>query len=144
MPHEEPHLRRRRAILQKYGKEIEEISKVRDWRSAAIVVAIAITQLTIAYHVREYSTWVIALVAVFVGAVLNHSAQVLSHDLTHYTAFHSYTPNRIAAILCNVPTLLPTSMSFGKYHYEHHIGQGLREQDTDLPSVDYLFIMIYL
>mmetsp|Transcript_134917 Transcript_134917/g.190743 ORF Transcript_134917/g.190743 Transcript_134917/m.190743 type:complete len:84 (-) Transcript_134917:808-1059(-) len=52
MPHEEPHSRRRKAIMAKYKKEIEKLM-IKDPRSLLISIAITITQLTIAYNIQN-------------------------------------------------------------------------------------------
>lgn len=56
------------------------------------------------------------------------------HDLTHYTAFESYTLNRIFACLACVPSGLPSAITFGKYHWEHHVNMGNPDYDADLPT----------
>ena len=42
------------------------------------------------------------------------------HELTHYTAFEGKLLNRLAAIMVTIPTGLPSAITFGKYHKEHH------------------------
>lgn len=64
------------------------------------------------------------------------------HDLTHYTAFDSWNINRIFAILSCLPTGLPSAITFGKYHWEHHKNLGNPEYDADLPTVN-IFIFSY-
>lgn len=69
-----------------------------------------------------------------IGASLNHTMQSLVHDLTHYTAFESLFWNRFFAFITNIPTTVPSAMSFGHYHREHHVALGHPERDTDLPT----------
>lgn len=47
-----------------------------------------------------------------VGATLNHTMQALVHDLTHFTAFESVFWNRFFAFVSNVPTCIPSAISF--------------------------------
>ena len=66
------------------------------------------------------------------------------HDLTHYSAFESLTLNRLAAILTNIGEGIPSAISFGKYHYDHHIYLGVPIYDPDLPTVIIYFFKILL
>lgn len=56
------------------------------------------------------------------------------HELTHYTAFDGFLWNRLSAIMVTIPTCLPSAITFGKYHYEHHVNMGNPEYDADLPT----------
>jgi len=60
--------------------------------------------------------------------------QVLVHDLTHYTAFESLKLNKLAAIITNIPTCVPSALAFAKYHADHHLYMGQPDKDADLPS----------
>lgn len=40
----------------------------------------------------------------------------------------------LAGILANMPQLMPSSVSFARYHIKHHSFQGVYELDADLPS----------
>jgi len=60
------------------------------------------------------------IVTYVVGGTLNHTLQVLVHELTHYLGFESMLVNRIFAIITNFATLVPSAITFGKYHWEHH------------------------
>lgn len=132
MPHEEPHTYRRRVILEKYP-QIKSLY-VKDIFSAYITIGIVIFQLTCAYYIQNAS-WPVFLTCLYaVGATLNHTMQALVHDLTHLTAFESITLNRIFSFLSNVPTCIPSAMTFQYYHREHHIAMGDPAHDTDLPT----------
>jgi len=83
----------------------------------------------------QHQSWGVFLAVMYiVGATLNHTCQVLVHDLTHYTAFENFNVNRIFALITNIPTLAPSSITFGKYHYEHHEHMGDTSKDADLPT----------
>lgn len=70
-----------------------------------------------------------------VGATLNHTCHILIHDLTHYTAYDSFIANRANAIFVNIPIAVPSAISFGRYHRDHHLNMGNPDFDYDLPSV---------
>ncbi|KAL4449331.1 hypothetical protein ABPG74_015713 [Tetrahymena malaccensis] len=132
MPHEEPHTLRRRAILEKYP-QIKNLF-VKDSISAYITAAIVVFQLISAYYI-QHASWPVYLTYMYVvGATLNHTMQALVHDLTHLTAFDSVILNRIFAFLSNVPTCIPSAMTFQHYHREHHLAMGDPKRDTDLPT----------
>ena len=69
-----------------------------------------------------------------VGATINHMMQALVHDLTHFTAFDSILLNRIFSLISNIPTCIPSAMTFQYYHREHHLEMGDPAHDTDLPT----------
>jgi sphingolipid delta-4 desaturase len=43
------------------------------------------------------------------------------------------TVNKIMAVLCNIPMTIPSALSFGKYHSDHHNFLGEKNEDPDLP-----------
>jgi sphingolipid delta-4 desaturase len=127
-------MRRRKAIMAKYSKQVEELARKKEPSTFYIVLGVAVVQISIAAALSQSELWVKLVVAYTVGAILNHMTQVLVYDLTHYTAFESPFWNRIGAIMCNLPTLVPSAIAFGIYHNDHHLGLGRTDRDTDLPS----------
>lgn len=69
-----------------------------------------------------------------VGATANHTAQVLIHDLTHYTCFESIFWNKVLACIICIPTAVPSAITFGRYHSDHHYYLGVAGVDADLPT----------
>lgn len=41
--------------------------------------------------------------------------------------------NKIMGVLCNIPMGIPSALSFGKYHADHHNYLGEKGRDPDLP-----------
>jgi sphingolipid delta-4 desaturase len=75
------------------------------------------------------------IVAYLVGAVIDHGLFVLIHECAHNLLFRKSAYNTLAGILANVPSLIPSSVSFKRYHLKHHSFQGVYELDADIPSV---------
>ena len=99
-----------------------------------IVVAIFGAQLLMAWAVSSSSWLLLFLLAWSVGGTLNHSLQLAVHELSHNLCFTSPLHNRLAAIFANLSTGFPSSVSFQKYHMDHHTWQGVDGVDTDIPT----------
>ena len=132
MYHNEPHAIRRKLILAKHP-EIEKLS-TKEPRTIYFVLAVNILQFATAYWVQNASWPVYLFVFYFVGATLSHMTQALVHDLTHFLGFESILQNRLAAIACNIPTGIPSAISFGRYHRDHHLYMHVPGVDPDLPT----------
>lgn len=73
-------------------------------------------------------------VAYFFGSFLNHNLFLAIHELSHNLAFSSPSYNRWLGIFANLPIGVPMSITFQKYHLEHHRYQGVDGIDMDIPS----------
>ena len=131
---DEPHATRRREILARYP-EIAELFGTEPL-TFPIVVAIFGTQMFLAYVVSSLSlSWpVLFVVSWMVGGTLNHSLQLAVHELSHNLCFDSPLANKCCAIFANLATGFPSSVSFQKYHMDHHQWQGVDGIDTDIPT----------
>ncbi|ELU03458.1 hypothetical protein CAPTEDRAFT_162318 [Capitella teleta] len=132
---EEPHSSRRKEILKKHP----EIKKLmgHDPTIAFIVTSEVILQLIIAYSLRQ-STWpVIIFTSYVIGAFLNHSLGSAIHEIGHNLAFGHSHPlwNRALGMLCNLPMAVPMSVTYKRYHSDHHRYLGHDTLDVDIPSV---------
>jgi sphingolipid 4-desaturase/C4-monooxygenase len=133
MYHDEPHSIRRRKILEAHP-EVKELFG-NDLLSFPILILVAFFQLLCAYMLYQRSWWEYLFCIYFIGAILTHTLQVLVHDFTHFTCFKSIPLNKLAAIFCNVPTGIPSAISFGRYHKDHHNYLNVPGYDPDLPTV---------
>ncbi|PIA45564.1 hypothetical protein AQUCO_01600042v1 [Aquilegia coerulea] len=99
--------------------------------SISLVVSLQIWTATYLYN----SSWLkILAVAYFFGSFLNHNLFLAIHELSHNLAFSTPVYNRWLGIFANLPIGVPMSVTFQKYHLEHHRYQGVDGIDVDIPS----------
>lgn len=68
------------------------------------------------------------------GASCSHIVYVVIHDITHYSCFESPVINKLFAILVNLVNAVPSAITFGRYHADHHYFMNIVEIDPDIPS----------
>ncbi|CAK88952.1 unnamed protein product (macronuclear) [Paramecium tetraurelia] len=132
MGHDEPHAIRRKQILQKHP-EIKILFGP-DLMSAWLGVGIVLAQF---WCINFFATtnWLWYLVSSYcIGAVLSHALHALMHDFTHYLCFESMQYNKLMAIFLNFGQGVPSAITFGRYHSDHHTFMNLPDLDPDLPS----------
>ena len=56
------------------------------------------------------------------------------HECSHNLLFKGKTLNYLASITANLPHILPSAISFTRYHRMHHVHQGNHDLDADLPD----------
>ena len=132
MDYDEPFQVRRKQILKAHPEIVDLYTP--DPFSAYLALAIFIAQLTIAYYSQFMSCSAFLLCMYVFSATMNHTIFLLIHDLTHFTAFKDQTVNKLVAILANLVTGIPSAISFGKYHADHHRYLSVEEIDPDIPS----------
>jgi len=130
---DEPHVSRRRAILAAHP-EIEQLFGVEPL-TGYLVVALVALQLSVAYLMRDASWSWIFVCAYIIGGTVNHSLQLAVHELSHNLCSTNVIVNKWIAIMANLPTGFPSSVSFQKYHMDHHQYQGHDGIDTDIPTL---------
>jgi len=131
---EEPHASRRKEILQKYP-QIKKLFGA-DPNFKWIVIGMIVVQM-IAILNMPYLSWTKVLILSYCfGGVINHSLMLAIHEIAHNLAFGHSRPiaNRALGIIANLPIGLPFSVSFKKYHLEHHRYQGDELLDADIPT----------
>ena len=101
-----------------------------------IVSAMVIFNIISSYFIGQLSYFWVTVIAYFLGGVINHSLTLAIHDISHNVVFGNKYPtaNRLFGIWANLPIGVPMSISFKKYHVEHHRYQGTDGYDVDLAT----------
>lgn len=129
----QPHPQRGAEMIRKYP----QIKNLMGPNPATFLVLLFVVglQVGLAWYLGAMGTtyWWASLIAAFcIGAFANHALYVLIHDATHNLIFHQVLFNKIAAILADLPNLMPGAMGFRVYHLKHHAHQGDYDYDADM------------
>jgi sphingolipid delta-4 desaturase len=128
----EPHKLRTKQILASSPDVRNLISK--NPFTIIPLVALVAGMVVISWLLKDSPWWLILLVAYTVGAFANHALFVMIHECSHNLLFKGKTLNFLASITANLPHVLPSAVSFTRYHRMHHVHQGNHELDADLPD----------
>jgi len=127
----EPHRNRTKQILKDHP-EVRNLIGKNPWTIVPTILVVGL-QLFMAYLLKDQAWYVIVLAAFCIGAFADHITFVVVHECTHNLLFKKKSLNLLASILANVPSVIPTAISFHRYHIKHHSFQGIIELDGDLP-----------
>ncbi|KAH9168295.1 fatty acid desaturase-domain-containing protein [Lactarius sanguifluus] len=131
---EEPHRSRRMTILKAHP----EVTKLMGHEPLTkyVVLAVVLFQFTVAFLLRHTHplSWTFVVVAYTIGGTVNHNLFLAIHEITHNLAFKGVKPNKVLAIIANLPIGVPYAISFKGYHLEHHKYLGEDGIDVDLPT----------
>jgi sphingolipid 4-desaturase/C4-monooxygenase len=126
------HTQRRKDLLKRYP-EVKALFGSYPW-SALLIAGLVALQWTVAWLLRAQPWYVIVLVSYLGGAVLNHALYVLMHEATHNLIFKPPVFNKICGLLCDFALVIPSAMSFRKYHLLHHHHLNEMGMDPDVVS----------
>jgi sphingolipid delta-4 desaturase len=106
-------------------------------RSSVIWIAVLVAaQMTLALVVGNRRWYVWLPCAYIVGATIGHALWALIHETAHNLVMRWRTGNRLAAIVANLPLVLPGAIPFCKYHLLHHRHMGDMDFDAGVPGPD--------
>jgi sphingolipid delta-4 desaturase len=132
---DQPHPARTRAILSAHP-EVRTLMGRNPWTGALLIAVVAL-QLGIAAAMGSLGPsfwWLTLILAYAVGAFANHSLYVIIHEATHNLIFADRRLNKLAAIVADLPNVVPAAIGFWVFHLKHHAHQGDYEQDADIAS----------
>ena len=131
----QPHPARTRTILEAHP-EVRRLMGRNPW-TALILAGVVLFQVAMAGAVGRpgLDRWWLAVIAAYViGAFANNCLYVIIHEATHNLIFAGRRLNRLAAIVSDLPNLLPAATGFSVCHLAHHAHQGDYALDADLAS----------
>ena len=131
-PHPPPHRERTQRILAAHP-EVRRFIGINPASLGIIAFGVAL-QLALAFLLKSQSWWLVVGTAMFAGAFASHALWVMIHECTHNLLFQDSRWNTVAGIFANLPHVLPSAVSFQRYHLKHHAYQGVYELDADLPN----------
>ena len=120
-PDPEPHKLRTKNILASSPEVRNLIGK--NPLTIFPLVGLVVGMVTIGYFLKDSPWWLIVLVAYCIGAFANHALFVMIHECSHNLLFKGKTLNFLASITANLPHVLPSAVSFTRYHRMHHVHQ---------------------
>ena len=127
----EPHKARTKAILKQHP-EVRELIGRNPYTFLIILLCVGV-QVGLAYLLKDASYWWVFLAAYFIGAFSCHTLFVFIHEGSHQLILKGKVKNILSGIVANLPLVLPSSVSFQKYHLKHHSYQGVEAMDADMP-----------
>lgn len=130
--YQQPHWARRKAITKIHPEvgELHFYDPSSAWWTLALVSVMYIT----AYLFKDLGYGTLFLLAYCFGAFVDHGLWVLVHDLGHNTAFETKWLNSVFLVICNIPHILPSSVTFKYYHKQHHTHLNELYDDPDIPG----------
>ncbi len=130
---DEPHLKRKHAILKKYP-EIKKLYGVEPFTKYYCMILLGI-QLAMMSAIKYYDPnyWIVTILAYVVGGTITSIAGLAIHECAHNLAHENAFANRLIAFLANSVIVFPIAASFKRYHLMHHTFQGVTTKDPDLP-----------
>lgn len=133
-PDPEPHKGRTLAILKAHP-EIKKLYGINPFTIIPIILLVAAQMVAVWAVVKwELPWWGVLAAAWGFGAFVNHALFTLTHDCSHHLISKKKWVNILGGILCDLPQIIPTHVSFKIYHMKHHSFQGHYDLDADIPS----------
>ncbi|QJD98429.1 fatty acid desaturase [Mucilaginibacter robiniae] len=127
----EPHKHRTKTIIKQHP-EIRQLIGRNPYTIFIIAFCVGL-QIVMAWALKDVAWWWIALAAYGIGAFACHTLFVCIHECSHNLLFKNKTLNTWSGMLANLPLMVPSSVSFQKYHLKHHAYQGVEALDADMP-----------
>jgi sphingolipid delta-4 desaturase len=127
----EPHRIRTKSILKAHP-EVKQFIGRNPYTFLAVLTAVSL-QIACAWMLKDQPWWLILIVAYCIGAFADHVLFTTIHEASHNLIFKKKNWNVISGLIANLPSVVPSAVSFQRYHIKHHSFQGVHELDGDLP-----------
>lgn len=113
-----------------------------DTNIARIVLAMVLVQVLAAYLLQNETWTTVVIVAYCFGGVVNHCMTLAIHEIGHNLAFgHTRLMwNRWIGFIGNMCVGVPMSISFKRYHQDHHRFQVSQFHDNGINKTDILIV----
>jgi sphingolipid delta-4 desaturase len=128
----EPHSIRRRQMLAAHP-ELRQLTGSTPTSAIWTLILVA-GNLAFAVFLQGCHWYVWLPAAYIVGATLDHALWAMIHEASHNLIFRKRLPNRIVALVANIPLVVPSAMPFFKYHLIHHRDMGDMDLDAGVPG----------
>lgn len=104
--------------------------------TAVIGIGLSAINFWVMTWISDCSSLVYWFLTWAVSGTINHSLQLVNHDISHNLAFgpENINANLALGIFANLVSGVPSSVAFRYYHYDHHMKQGVDGEDTDITS----------
>ncbi|MGQ4807307.1 hypothetical protein NKDENANG_00655 [Candidatus Entotheonellaceae bacterium PAL068K] len=129
----EPHRYRTKEILKAHS-EIRQLMGKNPY-TFLLIMAVAGLQFALAALMQGQPWWMLLLLAYVVGAVATHALAMMIHECAHNLLFKKSSRNFLAAVVANLPMVVPSAIFFKRYHLKHHAFQGAYALDGDIASI---------
>lgn len=126
------HQKRARLLVREHPEVRRLIGRNRF--SFLVILAVLVVHIGAGWSLSGQPFWMIAAASFVFGAFPSHALWVMIHECSHNLIFDRAVWNTIAGIIANLPHLIPSSVSFQRYHMKHHSNQAEYEWDPDVPS----------
>eukprot|EP00656_Telonema_subtile_P012918 TRINITY_DN1653_c0_g1_i2.p1 TRINITY_DN1653_c0_g1~~TRINITY_DN1653_c0_g1_i2.p1 ORF type:complete len:222 (-),score=48.13 TRINITY_DN1653_c0_g1_i2:707-1372(-) len=127
----EPHKIRAEAI-RKAHPEVKDLMGHEPLTKYVAVATVAV-HIFLAYLCKDLSWPMFVFATYAISGTFQGNLFLAIHEISHNLAFKELVHNRLLAMVCNLPLVVPYSYTFKPFHMAHHKFQGDHHVDTDIP-----------
>jgi len=99
-----------------------------------IAVGVVVAHVSTAYLCKDLALPWFVLATYALSGTFQANLFLAIHEISHNLAFKELKYNRLLAMFCNLPLVVPYSYTFKPFHMAHHRFQGDHHVDTDIPT----------
>ena len=134
---DELHFERRQFLRKHPMKKYLEKMRGTDGSTLWITVMACVNNLLVAYlwskgDIPKHPI-LFVLSVILIGGSIQGLMGVIIHDAGHNLVSSKMWKNKLTMFIANIPMLFPVAFSFKRYHFMHHVYQGIEGKDPDIP-----------